>query len=63
MEAVATGKPHENDVRFRRSDGQYRWHLERGVPFREEDASIVKWYKGHYTKRHRSYAKEFGSLV
>jgi PAS domain S-box-containing protein len=44
MEAVATGKPHENEVRFRRSDGQYRWHLDRGVPLRDEDGSIVKWY-------------------
>jgi len=44
MEAVATGKPHENEVRFRRSDGQYRWHLDRGVPLRNEDQNIVKWY-------------------
>jgi PAS domain S-box-containing protein len=44
MEAVATGKPHENEVRFCRSDGQYRWHLDRGVPLRDEDGSIVKWY-------------------
>jgi PAS domain S-box-containing protein len=44
MEAVATGKPHENEVRFRRSDGQYRWHLERGVSLRDEDGNIVKWY-------------------
>jgi PAS domain S-box-containing protein len=44
MEAVATGKPHENEVRFRRSDGQYRWHLDRGVPLRDEDGNIVKWY-------------------
>jgi PAS domain S-box-containing protein len=44
MEAVATGKPHENEVRFRRSDGQYRWHLDREVPLRDEDGSIVKWY-------------------
>jgi PAS domain S-box-containing protein len=44
MEAVATGKPHENEVRFRRSDGQYRWHLDRGVPLRNEDGNIVKWY-------------------
>src|SRR5258706_9171680 len=29
MEAVATGKPHENEVRSRRSDGQYRWKLDR----------------------------------
>ena len=44
IEAVATGKPLENEVRFRRSDGQYRWHLDRGVPLRDESGNIVKWY-------------------
>src|SRR6266481_5722253 len=44
MEAVATGKPLENEVRSRRSDGQYRWQLDRGVPVRDEDGNIVKWY-------------------
>jgi PAS domain S-box-containing protein len=44
IEAVATGKPLENEVRFRRSDGQYRCHLDRGVPLRDEDVNIVKWY-------------------
>jgi PAS domain S-box-containing protein len=44
MEAVATGKPHENEVRSLRSDGQYRWQLDRGVPLRDEDGNIVKWY-------------------
>jgi len=43
-EAVATGKPHENEVRSLRSDGQYRWQLDRGVPLRDEDGNIVKWY-------------------
>src|SRR5712664_2785241 len=44
MEAVATGKPHEIEVRSRRSDGHYRWQLDRGVPLRDEDGNIVKWY-------------------
>jgi len=44
MGAVATGKPHENESRYRRSDGQYRWHLDRGMPLRDEDGNIVKWY-------------------
>src|SRR5258708_3136417 len=44
MEAVATGKPHENEVRSRRSDGQYRWQLDRGVPLRDDDGNIVKRY-------------------
>jgi PAS domain S-box-containing protein len=44
MEALATGRLHENESRYRRSDGQYRWHLDRGVPLRDEDGNIVKWY-------------------
>jgi PAS domain S-box-containing protein len=44
MEAVATGKLHEIEVRSRCSDGQYRWQLDRGVPLRDEDGNIVKWY-------------------
>jgi PAS domain S-box-containing protein len=44
MAAVATGKPHESEVRSRRSDGQYRWQLDRGVPLRDEDGNIIKWY-------------------
>jgi PAS domain S-box-containing protein len=44
LASVATGKPHENEVRFRRADGQYRWHLDRGVPLRDEAGNIVKWY-------------------
>src|SRR6202021_574576 len=43
-EAVATGKPPESEVRCRRSDGQYRWQLDRGVPLRDDDGNIVKWY-------------------
>jgi hypothetical protein len=43
-EAVASGKPHEIEVRSRRSDGQYRWQLDRGLPLRDEDGNIVKWY-------------------
>jgi PAS domain S-box-containing protein len=44
IEAVATGKPLENEVRSRRSDGQYRWQLDRGAPLRDEDGNIIKWY-------------------
>ncbi len=42
--SVASGKPHESEVRFRRADGQYRWHLDRGVPLRDEDGNVIKWY-------------------
>ena len=42
--SIATGEPFENEVRFRRADGQYRWHLCRGVPLRDDEGRIVKWY-------------------
>jgi formate hydrogenlyase transcriptional activator len=42
--AVDSGEPLEIEVRFRRSDGQYRWHLNRGLPLRDEDGNIIKWY-------------------
>ena len=44
ISSVTRGEPFENEVRFRRADGQYRWHLCRGVPLRDEAGNIVKWY-------------------
>src|SRR6267154_414238 len=44
LACVASGKPCEDEVRFRRADGQYRWHLQRGVPLRDEAGNVVKWY-------------------
>jgi PAS domain S-box-containing protein len=44
MTSIASGEPFENELRFRRPDGQYRWHLCRGVPLRDEVGRIVKWY-------------------
>ena len=43
--SVATGAPFEHEVRFRRSaDKDYRWFLVRGVPLRDEDGQVLKWY-------------------
>jgi PAS domain S-box-containing protein len=42
--SIASGEPCEDEVRFRRADGQYRWHLQRGVPLRDKSGNIVKWY-------------------
>jgi formate hydrogenlyase transcriptional activator len=44
LACVGSGKPFEDEVRFRRADGQYRWHLQRGVPLRDATGNIVKWY-------------------
>ena len=42
--SVATGEPFENEVRFRRADGQYRWFLVRAVPMRDGAGKVLKWY-------------------
>lgn len=37
------GKPRDTQVRLRTADGNYRWHLLRRVPIRE-DNSVVGWF-------------------
>jgi formate hydrogenlyase transcriptional activator len=42
--SVAAGEPFEHELRFRASDGQYRWFLVRGVALRDERGGVLKWY-------------------
>lgn len=42
-EAVATGTVFEAEVRLRRADGSYRWHLNRALPLRGEDGQVSGW--------------------
>jgi PAS domain S-box-containing protein len=43
--SVATGEVFEDEARFHRAaDGEYRWFLVRGVPLRDQDGNIVRWY-------------------
>ena len=43
--AVETGETYEIEYRFKRaSDGEYRWHLGRGLPVRDKDNRIIKWF-------------------
>ena len=58
LACVGSGKPFEDEVRFRRADGQYRWHLQRGVPLRDEAGNIVKWYGVLTDIEDRKQAKE-----
>jgi len=44
LASLASGEPVINEVRLRRADGQYRWHLIHGVPLRDASGNIVKWY-------------------
>lgn len=43
-QSLATGTPYQLEVRHRRADGKYRWFLSRGVPVRDEQGRIARWY-------------------
>ncbi|MBN3885884.1 MAG: PAS domain S-box protein [Nostoc sp.] len=44
MQAVANATDYEVEIRFRQvSDGSYRWHIVRGLPFRDQSGQIIKW--------------------
>jgi PAS domain S-box-containing protein len=42
--SYASGEPFEEEMRIRRTDGEYRWFLSRVVPLRDKRGKIVKWY-------------------
>lgn len=42
--SLATGAPYEVEFRLRRADGEYRWHIARALPLRDEHGQIVRWY-------------------
>ena len=44
QESVANGTPYEQEERHRGADGQYRWFLARGVPLRDSEGRIIRWY-------------------
>ena len=43
QEAIDTGKDFEFEQRILRHDGQYRWHLVRGVPRKDPDGKVLMW--------------------
>jgi PAS domain S-box-containing protein len=42
--SLASGEPFEEEMRVRRTDGEYRWFLARAVPLRDKRGKVVKWY-------------------
>ncbi len=41
--SLQTGSPFEVELRYRRADGVYRWHLSRALPVRDEHGRLIKW--------------------
>src|SRR5882724_9175639 len=44
MESVAEHHPYDIEYRVRRQDGEYRWFKTRGVPIRDSNGTITKWF-------------------
>jgi len=42
--SFASGEPFEEEMRIRRTDGEYRWFLGRAVPLRDKRGKVEKWY-------------------
>ena len=43
--SIQTGEAYEIEYRFRQAcDGSYRWHLGRGLPLRDQEGQIIKWF-------------------
>ncbi len=43
-QSIASGEPFEIELRARRFDGVYRWFQSRGLPLRNSNGDIVRWY-------------------
>ncbi len=57
-DSVANGTPYEQEERHRRADGTYRWYLSRGVPLRDAEGRIVRWYGANTDIEDRKRAEE-----
>jgi len=57
-ESVANGTPYEQEERHRGADGTYRWFLARGVPLRDAQGRIVRWYGTNTDIEDRKQAEE-----
>jgi PAS domain S-box-containing protein len=57
-DSVANGEPYEQEERHRGADGTYRWFLARGVPLRDGEGRIVRWYGTNTDIEDRKRAEE-----
>ena len=57
-ESVANGTPYEQEERHRGTDGTYRWFLSLGVPLRDAEGRIVRWYGTNTDIEERKRAEE-----
>lgn len=42
--SIQTNTVWEQELRLRRHDGEYRWHLSRAVPILDDEGCVLRWY-------------------
>ena len=66
-QSVDTGEPFHFEHRFRRADGEYRWHLSRAVAFKDAVGKILMWVGSntdiHEVKEADRHKDEFLALL
>ncbi len=66
-ESVASGEPYTGQHRFRRADGEYRWHLTRAVAMRGASGRILMWVGSstdiHDLKEEARHKDEFLAML
>jgi PAS domain S-box-containing protein len=58
QQSVVNGTPYEQEERHRGADGTYRWFLSLGVPLRDAEGRIVRWYGTNTDIEDRKRAEE-----
>ncbi|MBD2518920.1 PAS domain S-box protein [Nostoc sp. FACHB-973] len=43
-QALQTGELYQQEIRYQKRDGSSSWHLVRGVPIKDEQGSVIKWF-------------------
>ncbi len=54
----AAGRFFEQEGRYRRANGEYRWFMSRSVPLHDEKGNIIKWYGTLHDIQDRKQAEE-----
>lgn len=44
MRSVRENTKFQTEYRLRRHDGEYRWHLARAMPHKDDSGNVIKWY-------------------
>jgi formate hydrogenlyase transcriptional activator len=56
--SIETGEPFEVEQRIRGVDGEYRWFVARGLPGRDPEGRIIRWYGMLFDIDERKQAEE-----